>query len=241
MAIQISLAADHRAPRGKGGARELRRSGRIPATLYGARKEPLSLSVDPKHVSAILHSDAGHNTIFHLTVAGGETTAAMLVDWQREPLQGRLLHVDLKRIALDQRIRVRVPVHTQGEAAGVKLQGGILEVVTREIEIECLPGDIPEHLVVDVTELSLGQNFRVGDFRLDGDRRVITDPDRVVAHVVAVKEVVETPAAEAVPAATEPEVIKKGKAETEEGAAADKDKKEEKKDDKKDKEKEKKK
>src|SRR6185312_3771724 len=117
------------------------------------------------------------------------------------------------------------PVHTQGEAAGVKLQGGILEVVTREIEIECLPGDIPEHLTVDVTELSLGQNFRVSDFKLDGNRRLLTDPDRVVAHVVAVKEVVETPAAEAAPAATEPEVNKKGK----------------KKDDKKDKEKEKKK
>jgi len=238
MAIQISLAADSRAPRGKGGARELRRSGRIPATLYGARQQPLSLSVDPKHVAAILHSDAGHNTIFNLTVAGGETTAAMLVDWQREPLQGRLLHVDLKRIALDQLIRVRVPVHTQGEAAGVKLQGGILEVVTREIEIECLPGDIPEHLTVDVTELSLGQNFRVSDFKLDGNRRLLTDPDRVVAHVVAVKEVVETPAAEAAPAATEPEVIKKGKAD-EEGVAPDK--KDEKKDDKKDKEKEKKK
>ncbi|MGH9393402.1 MAG: 50S ribosomal protein L25 [Terriglobales bacterium] len=222
MAIQISLAADSRVASGKGGARQLRRSGRIPATLYGARLEPLSLSLDPKHVAAILHSEAGHNTIFNLSIVGGETTAAMLVDWQREPLQGRLLHVDLKRIALDQLIKVRIPVQTQGEAAGVKLQGGILEVVTREIEIECLPGDIPEHITVDVTELSIGQNFRVGDLKLEGNRRILTDADRVVAHVVAVKEVVEAPAAEVAPAATEPEVIKKGKAETEEAAGDEK-------------------
>lgn len=219
MAIEISLAADPRDTFGKGPARQMRRAGRIPATLYGAKQQALSLSLDPKDVQQILRSEAGHNTIFNLKVAGGETTAAMLVDWQKEPLRGRLLHVDLKRIALDQRIKVRIPVHTQGEAAGVKLQGGILEVVTREIEIECLPTEIPEHITVDVTELSIGQNLRVGDLKLEGDRRVLTDADRVVAHVVAVKEVVEAaPAAEAAATPTEPEVIKKGKAEAEEGA-----------------------
>ncbi|HUX67697.1 MAG TPA: 50S ribosomal protein L25 [Terriglobales bacterium] len=220
MAIAISLAADPRSTSGKGPARQMRRAGRIPATLYGAMREPVSLTLDPKQVNQILHSESGHNTIFNLNVAGGETTAAMVVDWQLEPLRGRLLHVDLKRIALDQLIRVRIPVQTQGEATGVKLQGGILEVVTREVEIECLPTDIPEHIVVDVSELSIGQNLRVGDLKLEGNRRILTDADRVIAHVVAVKEVVEAaPAAEAVAGApSEPEVIKKGKAEAEEGA-----------------------
>lgn len=229
MAIQISLAAESRIADGKGAARQLRRAGRIPATLYGARKEPLSLSLDPTQLNKLLHSESGHNTIFSLEVAGGETTAAMLVDWQREPMRGRLLHVDLKRIAMDQRIRVKVPIHVQGEAMGVKIQGGILEVVTREVEIECLPNEIPEHIAVDVTALGLGQNLRAQDLRLDGNRQLITDGDRVVAHVVAVKAVEEAaPAAEA--AATEPEVAKKGKAESEEAApAAGKEKEKEKK------------
>ncbi|MGH9519213.1 MAG: 50S ribosomal protein L25 [Terriglobales bacterium] len=220
MANSISLAAETRTPGTKGDARQLRRAGRIPATLYGAKKAPVSLALDPKHVTAILRSEAGHNTIFSLAVAGGETTAAMLVDWQREPLRGRLLHVDLKRIAMDQVIRVKIPVQTMGEAAGVKLQGGVLEVVTREIEIECLPSDIPEHIVVDIAPLMIGQNLRVGDIKLEGNRKVLTDADRVIAHVVAVKEVVEPAPAEAAAATpAEPELIKKGKAETEEAAA----------------------
>jgi large subunit ribosomal protein L25 len=222
MATPISLAAETRTTSGKGPARQLRMAGRIPATLYGAKREPLSLTLDPKQVLQILRSESGHNTIFQLAVAGGETTAAMVVDTQREPLQGRLLHVDLKRIAMDQAIRVKIPVHTLGEAAGVKLQGGILEVVTREIEIECLPAEIPEHISVDVSELTIGQNLRVGDLKLEGNRRVLTDADRVIAHVVAVKEVVEPAPAEAA-AAAEPEVIKKGKAE-EEGAEPAKEK-----------------
>lgn len=227
MGIQISLAADARETTGKGAARQLRRAGRIPGTLYGGKREPVRLTLDPKQIAGILHSESGHNTIFNLAVSGGETTAAMLVDWQREPMRGKLLHVDLKRIALDQLIKVRIPVQVQGEASGVKLQGGILEVVTREVEIECLPGDIPEHITVDVSELSIGQNLRVGDLKLEGKRRILTDADRVVAHVVAVKEVVEEVPAEAAAAGTaEPEVIKKGKGEAEEAAAPGKEGKE---------------
>ncbi|MGH9482184.1 MAG: 50S ribosomal protein L25 [Terriglobales bacterium] len=225
MGNQINLAADRRSTSGKGAARQMRRAGRIPGVLYGARGEAVSLTLDPQKVGEILRSESGQNTVFTLSVAGGETTAAMLVDLQREPLRGRLLHVDLKRIALDQLIRVKIPIQTQGEAAGVKLQGGVLEVVTREVEIECLPGDIPEHIVVDVSELSIGQNLRVGDLKLEGKRTILTDADRVVAHVVAVKEeVVEAPAAAAEAAPAEPEVIKKGKAESEEGEAEAKDK-----------------
>ncbi len=216
------LEAETRAAEGKGAARKLRRAGMIPATLYGAGKAPLSLSLNPKSVSRVLHSDTGHNTIFDLKVAGGETAAAMIVDWQLEPVHGALLHVDMKRIALDVRLRVRVPVVTQGEPVGVKTQGGILELVTREIEIECLPGDIPEHLTVDVSNLSIGQNFRIGELKLEDRLQIITDTERVIAHVVAVKEVVEAPAAaEAAAAPAEPEVIRKGKAEEAEPEAAE--------------------
>lgn len=218
MPISVTLEAETRATRGKGPARQMRLAGRIPATLYGARQEALSLSLDPKAVGRILHSESGHNTIFNLAVAGGETTAAMVVDWQREPLKGRLLHVDLKRIAMDQAIRVRIPVHPQGEAVGVKTQGGILELVTREIEIECLPGDIPEQVLVDVSNLSIGQNLRVSDLQVGANRRVLSEADRVVVHVIAVKEVVEPTPAEAAATPAEPEVIKKGKAEEEPGA-----------------------
>lgn len=223
MAIEYSLQAERREAAGKGGARRLRRAGKVPAILYGARKESVSLAVDPKQLALILHSESGQNTIFELRLEG-EQTAAMVVDWQREPVRGALIHVDLKRIAMDQRLRVRVPVHSVGEATGVKLQGGILELVTREIELECLPNEIPEHITVDVSELSIGQNLRVGDLKLAAGLKVFTDADRVVAHVVSVKEVeVAAPAAavegaEAAPA--EPEVIKKGKGEAKEGEAA---------------------
>lgn len=222
MAIEISLQAELRQAAGKGPARRLRRAGKVPATLYGEHKPAVSLAVDPKQLAAILRSESGQNTIFELRM-DGEKTAAMVVDWQREPVRGALIHVDLKRIAMDRRLRVRVPVQSQGEAVGVKLQGGILELVTREIELECLPTEIPEHIVVDVSNLSLGQNLRVGDLQLSAGLKTITDPDRVIAHVVAVKEEVVAPAAapeaaEAAPA--EPEVIKKGKAEAKEGEEA---------------------
>ncbi|MGH9413034.1 MAG: 50S ribosomal protein L25 [Terriglobales bacterium] len=229
MPISLTLAAETRTGRGKGPARQMRRAGLIPATLYGARLEPLSLSVDPKAVGRILHSESGHNTIFNLAVTGGESTAVMVVDWQREPLKGRLLHVDLKRIAMDQVIRVRIPVHTQGDAVGVKTQGGILEQVTREIEIECLPGDIPEQVVVDVSGLSIGQSLRVSDLPVGANRRVLTESDRVVIHVIAVKEVVEPTPAEAAATPAEPEVAKKGKAEEEPGAEKGTEEKKEKK------------
>ncbi|MGH9474983.1 MAG: 50S ribosomal protein L25 [Terriglobales bacterium] len=220
MAISLALAAKTRDGRGKGPARQLRRSGLIPATLYGERQQPLSLSVDPKEIGRILHSESGHNSIFNLAVDGGQSTAAMVVDWQREPLKGRLLHVDFKRIAMDQAIRVRVPIHTLGEAEGVKVQGGILEVVTREVEIECLPSDIPEQVTVDVTSLTIGQNIRVADLQVGAGRRVLTEPDRVVVHVVAVKEEVVAAPVEAEAAPTEPEVAKKGKEKTGEEAPA---------------------
>jgi large subunit ribosomal protein L25 len=204
-------------------ARRVRKGGKVPAVVYGAGKQPLSVSVDPKQISRILHSESGHNTIFDLQL-DGERTKAMIVDWQYEPIKGALLHLDLKRIAMDQRLKVSVPIMLKGEAAGVKQQGGILDQVLREVEIECLPGDIPSHIDADVSHLEFGHALRVSDLPVDRNKvRIITSADQVVAHVTSVKEEVaptpEAAAAEAAAAPAEPEVIKKGKQETaEEGA-----------------------
>jgi large subunit ribosomal protein L25 len=221
---KMSLEAQPRqaGSRGKNEARRLRKSGRVPAVLYGAKKDSVAVSVDPKGVSRILSSDSGHNTIFDLSV-DGERTKAMIVDWQYEPIKGALMHVDLKRIAMDQRLKVMVPIQLQGEAAGVKQQGGILEQITREIEIECLPDDIPSHIDADISELVFGQVLRVADLPHGEKLKFLSDPNLPVAHITSVKEeVVATPeavAAEAAAVPAEPEVIKKGKQETEEGAA----------------------
>ena len=193
----------------------------VPAILYGGKKDSISLTVNAKQVAKILRSETGHNTIFTVQVAEGTAEKAMLKDWQVDPVSGKLLHVDLFRIAMDVRMRVRVPVHTFGEAQGVKMQGGIFETVTREVEIECLPGDIPEEFRVDVSEMLIGKQLRAADLPFDPNKiKLLTDPVRVIAHVVILKKE-EEPAAEAAVAAetapAEPEVIKKGKKETEEG------------------------
>jgi large subunit ribosomal protein L25 len=208
--------------RGKNEARRLRASGRVPAVVYGAKKQPAAISVDPKQITKILHSESGHNTIFDLAV-GGDKTKVMIVDWQYEPIKGRMLHIDLKRIAMDEKIRVRVPVHLTGESAGVKQQGGILDQVLREVEIECLPADIPSHINADISGLVFGQVLRVADLDHGGKLKFITEATQAVAHITSVKEeVVATPDAAAAAAAgpSEPEVIKKGKQETAEGAEA---------------------
>jgi large subunit ribosomal protein L25 len=213
--------------RGKNAARRTRRSGEIPAVLYGDKKDPIVLSVNAKQLSRILRSESGHNTIFTVKVADGKEERAMLKDWQVDPVSGTLLHADLLRIAMDVRMRVKVPVHTFGDPQGVKLQGGIFETVTREVEIECLPTDIPEEIRVDVTEMVIGKQLRAADLPLDPAKiKLVTDPQRVIAHVVTLKKEEEPAAAEAAVATetapAEPEVIKKGKKEEEgegEGAA----------------------
>ncbi|HJX83333.1 MAG TPA: 50S ribosomal protein L25 [Candidatus Angelobacter sp.] len=205
--------------RGKNEARRLRVSGRVPGVVYGAKKASLAVSVDPRQINRILASESGHNTIFDLNV-GSENAKVMIVDWQYEPIKGKLLHIDLKRIAMDQKIQVSVPINLTGEAAGVKQEGGILDQVLREVAIECLPADIPSHIDADVTELTFGKVLRVSDFnQFDGKVKYITDANQAVAHITSVKEeVVATPEAVATDAAAvpaEPEVIKKGKQETE--------------------------
>ncbi len=204
-------------------ARRVRMAGMVPATLYGAGKTPVSLSLDPKTITQILHSGAGHNTIFELQL-DGEKAMAMIVDWQNEPIKGAMLHVDVKRIAMDKKLVIKVPVVLIGEAIGVKTEGGVLEQVLREVEVECLPADIPNSIEVDVSGLAHGQVMRVKDLPHGGKLHFLTDEESPVAHVVHIKEIVEpTPeaaAAEAAAGAAEPEVIKKGKQEAEgEGAA----------------------
>jgi large subunit ribosomal protein L25 len=239
---QNILEAQPREAGTKNQARRVRREGKIPAVVYGASQEALAVSVDPRHVLRILRSDSGHNTIFDLALNGGRTKA-MIVDWQYEPIKGHLLHIDLKRIAMDKALRVSVPIVLQGVAEGVKTEGGILEQMLREVEIECLPGDIPSHIDVDISHLTFGKVLRVSDLPHGEKLKFLSDANQPVAHVTSVKEeVVVTPevvAAEAGAAPAEPEVIKKGKAETteEEGAeaAAEKPEKAEKKAEKKEK------
>jgi large subunit ribosomal protein L25 len=220
---QNTLEAHPRQAGTKNQARRVRGEGKIPGVLYGAGKDSLSVTVDPRHVLRILHSETGHNTIFDLTLNGGERTKAMIVDWQYEPIKGHLLHIDLKRIAMDKVLRVSVPIFLKGEAVGVKSEGGILEHILREVEIECLPGDIPSHIDVDVAHLTFGKVLRVSDLPHSEKLKFLTDANQPVAHVTSVKEeVVATPeavAADAAAAPAEPEVIKKGKQETEEEGA----------------------
>jgi len=206
---------------GKNHARRLRRDGMIPAVVYGAGQDSQTVAVDPKQIRRILNSEQGHNSIFDLSL-DGNTAKVMIVDWQYEPIKSALLHVDLKRIAMDKVLRVSVPITVKGEAPGVKVQGGILEQVLREVELECLPADIPGHIDADVSNLNFGEAIRVSDLPHGGKLKFLTDDGQVVAHVVAVKEVVEAAPAEGVEAAAttaEPEVIKKGKAD--EGEAAE--------------------
>ena len=222
MKTDIVVAAEVRTSRGKNEARRTRRAGRIPAVVYGAFQDPVSVSVSPRDILKVIHSRTGYNTIFNLSIQDGETTPVMVVDKQVDPVKGNLLHADMKRIDLTKRIRITVPVHTTGEPKGVKVQGGLLEIVTRSIELECLPDEIPEGFTVDVGELMIGQNKRAGDVGLSGSMKLLSPSETVIAHVVTLRveaepvvEAAPTPEAAAGTPAAEPEVIKKGKKEEE--------------------------
>ena len=224
-ALETNILEAHPREAGtKNDARRVRREGKVPGVVYGAGKDSLSVSVDPRQVLRILYLETGHNMIFDLMLNGGEWTKAMIVDWQYEPIKGKLLHIDVKRIAMDKALKVSVPIFLKGEAEGVKTQGGILEQILREVEVECLPADIPSHIDADISHLVFGTVLRVSDLPHSEKLKFLTDPNQPVAHVTSVKEeVVATPevaAAEAAAVPAEPEVIKKGKQETEEEGAA---------------------
>jgi large subunit ribosomal protein L25 len=225
MADKIVVEAASRESRGKNEARRQRVVGKVPAILYGGKGEAISLTVNAKQVGQILRSATGHNTLFQVSLAGKEQPAIVKA-WQVDPVSGNLLHVDLLRIAMDVRMRVKVPVHTFGEPSGVKVEGGVFEVVTREVEIECLPGEIPTEFKMDVSQLGMNMQLRASEIPIDtGKMKLLTDPERILAHVVALRVEEEKPVEAVVAdAATpaEPEVIKKGKKEVEgeEGAEA---------------------
>ena len=218
---EIVVTAKSRTERGKNAARRLRREGLIPAVVYGGKGDTVAVAVDPKTLHKVLRSEAGRNAILKLDIADQGSSNAILKSWQVDPVRENFLHADFYRIAMDVAIRVTVPVATKGEARGVKVDGGILELILREIEVECLPGDIPERIEVDVSDLGINGAVRVSELPVTAKVKVLEAPDQVVVHVVSVKEeVVATPGAAPVvegeaAAPAEPEVLKKGKKEEE--------------------------
>ena len=222
--MDATLDAVKREGRGKNEANRLRASGKIPAVVYGSKKdgkapEGVALSVDPKAVLRILHSDSGANTLINLRVDGTEARV-MVKEYQLDPITHQLLHADFYALAMDKAITVTVPIVLKGESRGVKQQGGIVDFVTRDIEVQCLPTDIPENIAVDISELMLNQGIRVRDLQVEGAKwKAVTEPDVMVVHVVAPRAEEPAPGtaeAAAAGATAEPEVIKKGKTEKEE-------------------------
>ena len=208
MRIETVVTAEARPSRGKNEARRVRVSGRIPAVIYGAFQEPRAVSLNPKDILRIIRSKTGHNSIFDVEVAGAEKTPVIVADEQYHPVKGTLMHIDLKRIDLTRKLRVSVPVHVTGEAKGVKQQGGVLDIVTKSVEIECIPDDIPDQFDIDVTELMIGNNIRVSQLAAKEGVRILTSPEVVIAHVVGIKE--EVVAEVAAPVVAEPEVAEEG-------------------------------
>lgn len=223
MIKDLTINASAREGAGKGPARRLRAQGMIPAAVYGEGGDAVAVAVSAKDIATILRSGTGHNTIFKLALpnADGEPANVIIKDYQVDPVKGRLLHADLLRLSMTTLTRVNVSIETVGDPPGVKSEGGILELQLREIEVECLPGDIPEHLTVDVSNLQIGGHVMVSDLVYDREKvRLLADEHQIVAGVLAPRMVEEVAPATAVVegeagAATEPEVIKKGKTEEE--------------------------
>jgi len=227
--MDATLQAEKRDGRGKNEARRLRASGKIPAVVYGTEKNKATeIAVDPRVLLRILHSESGVNTLIGLEGAGLASGGKVLVkEYQLDPIDHRLLHADFYAVAMDKKLEVTVPIVIKGEPKGVKQQGGIVDFVNREIEVECLPGDIPEHIDVDISELMLHQGIRVRDLPTSDKWSPVSEPDMMIVHVVSVKAE-EAPAADAAAApaaAAEPEVIKKGKKDEDAAAGDKKDKK----------------
>lgn len=215
-----TLEATTRDSRGKNEARRLRVAGRIPAVLYGGAGGAVPLSVDPKALSRILHSGSGVNSIISLDVQGQGVTQVLVKEFLLEPIKHTMLHADFYRLQMDKAITVTVTISLKGEAKGVKLQGGMVDFPNREVEVECLPGDIPEHLTIDVSDLMIGQGVRLKELAEGAKWTPVSDPDTLIVHVIAAK--VEEAAVEGAAATTEPEVAKKGKPEDEKDAGKDK-------------------
>ncbi len=219
--MDTTLVAERRDEFGRNESGRLRRQGRIPAVLYGgADGGAQSIAVDPKELSRLLHSESGVNTLISLRLEGADDAKVLVKEYQLHPVSHKLLHADFYRVSMDRALRVTVPVHLTGEAKGVKVQGGHVDFVHRDLVIECLPGEIPEHITVDVTELMINEGVRVRDLDAGGKWKAVSEPEMLIVHVVAPRLEAEPAAADAAaaPAApAEPEVIKKGKADEAEG------------------------
>jgi large subunit ribosomal protein L25 len=217
MIKDLTVNASPRDGVGKGYSRRLRAAGMIPAAVYGEGQEPFAVAVNAKEIAGILRSETGHNTIFKLAISNqdAEPSTVIIKDWQVDPVKGRLLHADLLRLSMTTATRVSVSVEITGNPVGVKTEGGILEIELREVEVECLPGDIPEHLRADVTNLRVGQHVTVSDLIYDREKiKVLADPHQIIAGILAPRLAEAPPTAvEGAEAAGEPEVIKKGKTE----------------------------
>jgi large subunit ribosomal protein L25 len=218
--MEATLEVTRRETFGRNNAGRLRSAGQIPAVLYGgSAKTGEPLSVDPKKLLEILHSDSGVNTLIALKIEGAGDTRVLVKEYQLHPVSHHLLHADFYRVAMDKVLRVTVPVHLVGEAKGVKAQGGVVEFVNRDVTIECLPGDIPEHLTIDISNLTMNEGIRVRDLDTGGKWKPLSEGELLLVHVVAPKvEAEPAPADGALPgasAAAEPEVIKKGKTDKE--------------------------
>jgi large subunit ribosomal protein L25 len=210
---RVTVAAEVRKQTGGRALSELRRAGKVPAVLYGGAGQTVTLQVNPRELAHVLGAE--HHALFQLRVEGGEETLAMIAETQWEPVRGTIQHVDFKRVLMDRKIRVAVPIVPVGEARGIKEQGGVFESVLREVELECLPAQLPEEIRINVAELMLNQSIRISDLQaqLGEGVRMLREPQAVVCHVVAPKAVEEAKPAEAAAAEApaEPEVIKKGK------------------------------
>jgi large subunit ribosomal protein L25 len=217
--MEVVLEATPRDTFGKNEARRTRRGGQVPAVVYGGDgKEATPIQVPPKALLKILHSESGQNTLIALKLPGAGDTRVLVRDFQIDPVTHQVLHADFYRVAMDRLIQVTIPVVVRGEPKGVKQQSGILEFIRREIVIECLPGDIPENVDVDVSELMLHQGIRVRDVATSPKWKAVTEGEAMLVHVIMPKaEEAPAPADAAAAAATaapaEPEVIKKGKKE----------------------------
>jgi len=222
--MDVTLQAVKRGDKGKNEARRHRAAGRLPAIVYGTGNQPIPVTVEPKALSRILHSDSGANTLITLRVEGESDARVLVKEYQLDPITHDLLHADFYRVAMDKVIQVTVPITLKGDAKGVKLQGGIVDFVTRQIEVECLPGDIPDQIDVDITELMMNDGVRVRDLATGGKWTSITEPETLIVHLVAPRAE-EAPAADAAAEAAapgtpaEPEVIKKGKTDKDEEKA----------------------
>jgi large subunit ribosomal protein L25 len=221
---EMTLNVQSRAEFGKSASKRIRRDGMVPAIVYGGSEDNVPVKVDPKEIYGVLRSEAGRNTILSLEVEGGGSSV-ILKDWQVDPVTETILHADFQRIAMDKVLRVTVPIAIRGEAIGVKAGEGLLDLVLREVDVECLPGDIPERIECDVSELRLHDNIRIGDLPFPDNVEILAEADRVVAHVVALRaeeeEAAEAEEGEVLPVEGadegEPEVLTKGKKEEEGG------------------------